>query len=60
MTIKRTNSDLVGATIRWGYGGDGNSEMLWEGAEFPRAFRFEHVPLSSLGNGNSTETGLSE
>ena len=58
MTIKRTNSDLVGATIRRNLGGDGISEMKWEGAAFLRAFRFEHVPRSSLGNGNSTQTGL--
>jgi hypothetical protein len=31
-----------------------------EAAEFLQAFRFEHVPRSSPGNGNSTATGLSE
>lgn len=51
---------LGGATIRWGHGEDGNSEMKWEGAAFLRAFRFKHVPRSSLGNGNSMQTGLFE
>jgi hypothetical protein len=31
-----------------------------EAAEFLQAFRFEHVPRSSPGNGNSTATGHSE
>jgi hypothetical protein len=31
-----------------------------EAAEFLQAFRFEHVPRRSPGNGNSTATGLSE